>query len=187
MKRTGAIVTFLFLCAGGVAAWGAGVDLPYRFRANTVAVAAEVNANFDAVEAAIDDNDDRLSSLEADVFPLGRALQFLPQSDAAAELADIAALGYDAVLIQFSSGLAKAEEVCGWSQRWSDSDYLASADDPARLSALADHADRMLDLRNDARLRFDVGLGPFSEVLLADYCLLDADTIVEGFAAKAGL
>lgn len=40
------------------------VDIPNQFQANTPAVAAAVNANFDAVEAAVDDNAQRVAALE---------------------------------------------------------------------------------------------------------------------------
>ena len=45
------------------------VTIPNTFVANTPALAAEVNANFAAVEAAIDDNDARLDTLEAATGP----------------------------------------------------------------------------------------------------------------------
>lgn len=41
------------------------VDIPNQFSAGTRAVAAEVNANFDAVEVAVDDNAARIAALEA--------------------------------------------------------------------------------------------------------------------------
>jgi hypothetical protein len=41
------------------------VTIPNNFTAGTAAVAAEVNGNFSAVKSAVDDNDSRLSNLEA--------------------------------------------------------------------------------------------------------------------------
>jgi hypothetical protein len=40
------------------------VDIPNQFQAGTPAVAAEVNANFDAVEVAVDDNAQRIADVE---------------------------------------------------------------------------------------------------------------------------
>lgn len=41
------------------------VTIPHAFTAGSPAVAAEVNANFSAVEVAVDDNDTRIAALEA--------------------------------------------------------------------------------------------------------------------------
>lgn len=62
MKRKG----FLVLVMGsvsGVAALADEVDIPNEFTAGTPAVADEVNENFSAVELAIDDNAQQLTSL----------------------------------------------------------------------------------------------------------------------------
>ena len=48
-------------------AWAGSVTIPNSFVANTTAVANEVNANFDAVKVAVDDNDSRITALEATV------------------------------------------------------------------------------------------------------------------------
>lgn len=50
------------------------VDLPFAFEAGTPAVADEVNANFDALEVAVDDNDSRIGSLESAVPNTGRVV-----------------------------------------------------------------------------------------------------------------
>lgn len=42
-------------------------EIPNTFTAGTTAFAAEVNANFTAVKAAIDDNDSRITTNEADI------------------------------------------------------------------------------------------------------------------------
>lgn len=188
MKKSGPIAAFLLTTAAGVAAWGGGsVDVPHRFRADTVAVADEVNQNFDAVVEGIDGNGDRIAVVEAEVFSLGSALHFLPQSNAAMALAQIAESVYVLALNGFNSGLAEAEEVCRWSTLWKNSAYLSSSDDADQLDALVDHATRTAALRDTAYLRFDVGLIPIIEVRTAEHCALSADTVAEGFAAKTGL
>ena len=45
-------------------ATGGPVSVPNTFVANTTALAAEVNANFNAVETAINDNDTRITALQ---------------------------------------------------------------------------------------------------------------------------
>jgi len=44
--------------------WGAELTIPVTFVANQPAIAAEVNSNFSAVEASVDDNNTRLAALE---------------------------------------------------------------------------------------------------------------------------
>ena len=46
------------------------VSIPNSFTAGEPAVAAEVNANFDAVKTAVDDNDSRIAALEATIATL---------------------------------------------------------------------------------------------------------------------
>jgi hypothetical protein len=53
-----ALSTFTTLAAAGQ------LNTPNEFQAGTPALASEVNANFDAVESAVNDNDMRISSLE---------------------------------------------------------------------------------------------------------------------------
>lgn len=65
MKTIAQSMTIVFfitltLCLGP--AWAGNVTLPYTFTDGTPAVAAEVNANFIAVETAVDDNDTRISN-----------------------------------------------------------------------------------------------------------------------------
>ncbi len=54
---------FVLLLSSAPAAAGT-LTIPNTFSANTKAVAAEVNANFDAAKTAVDDNDSRIVALE---------------------------------------------------------------------------------------------------------------------------
>jgi hypothetical protein len=54
--------------------WAGNVTIPNNFTPGTKALAAEVNANFSAVETAVDDNDGRIAELEALVISLQSAL-----------------------------------------------------------------------------------------------------------------
>lgn len=59
---------FLFVCTlitAPTPALASDVTIPNTFQSGTPAVAAEVNANFTAVETAVDDNDSRIAALEA--------------------------------------------------------------------------------------------------------------------------
>lgn len=49
-------------------ALGSDVTIPNEFTAGTTAVASQVNANFDAVETAIDENDGRLDDITSTVY-----------------------------------------------------------------------------------------------------------------------
>jgi len=60
------------LAPGGASA--SGLAVPNAFTANTTAVAEEVNQNFDAVEAAVDDNDGRIIMLTGTVSQLSASL-----------------------------------------------------------------------------------------------------------------
>ena len=74
------------LCTGliSVSANAGDLTTPNVFSAGTPAVAADVNANFDAVEAAVDDNDARISGLEGDVSMGDATTFFLPDETPAA-------------------------------------------------------------------------------------------------------
>ena len=48
-------------------AYATGVTIPNSFSSGTTTSAAEMNANFDAVKAAVDDNDSRITTLEGSV------------------------------------------------------------------------------------------------------------------------
>jgi len=52
------------------AANASSLSIPNTFTANTPAVAAQVNANFDAIETSVDDNDSRLDSIETIITQL---------------------------------------------------------------------------------------------------------------------
>lgn len=61
-------ISFYFLALGVLlirSASAGDLTVPNTFTAGTPAVASEVNANFDAVETEVDDNDARISDLEA--------------------------------------------------------------------------------------------------------------------------
>ena len=51
------------------------VDIPNQFTAGSAAVAAEVNANFAAVEVAVDDNAQRVVALETGLGTAGLAVK----------------------------------------------------------------------------------------------------------------
>jgi len=60
----GLLITCFTICTIGTA-FADEVDIPNQFSAGTPAVAAQVNANFGAVESAVDDNAMRVVALEA--------------------------------------------------------------------------------------------------------------------------
>jgi hypothetical protein len=55
---------FLAVVVVATVALGSSLTLPFTFTAGTTARASDVNANFQAVKAAVDDNATRLSTLE---------------------------------------------------------------------------------------------------------------------------
>jgi hypothetical protein len=55
-----------------VPVWASDVRLPNTFEAGERARASEVNANFNAVKSAVDDNDERITELESRVGQTGR-------------------------------------------------------------------------------------------------------------------
>jgi len=67
------------ICAVGMIAissqtWASDLTIPNSFTAGSRAVAADVNANFGAVETAVDDNNSRLAAMEALVATLQASL-----------------------------------------------------------------------------------------------------------------
>ncbi len=60
-----------------IGANAANLTIPNTFVANTPAVAAEVNGNFGAVEAAVDDNNARIAALEATIASLQNTINSL--------------------------------------------------------------------------------------------------------------
>lgn len=55
---------FLAVAVVSVTAWASSLTLPNTFTAGTTAKASEVNANFAAVKAAVDDNNARITALQ---------------------------------------------------------------------------------------------------------------------------
>lgn len=64
MKTTQNILFCIALILTAAQSWASNVTIPNTFTSGTPAVASEVNANFSAVKAAVDDNDSRLSNVE---------------------------------------------------------------------------------------------------------------------------
>jgi hypothetical protein len=60
----------LSLAVVATVAFGSSVTLPFTFTAGTTARAADVNANFTAVKTAVDDNNTRITALQASVTAL---------------------------------------------------------------------------------------------------------------------
>ena len=72
MKR---ILVISFTIWTACMAFADEVDIPNQFSAGTPAIAAEVNANFDAVEIAVDDNAQRVVALETGLGAAGIAVR----------------------------------------------------------------------------------------------------------------
>lgn len=51
--------------------WSGSLTIPFSFTNGTVADATQVNSNFNAAKAAIDDNDSRVTAIESSVTPTG--------------------------------------------------------------------------------------------------------------------
>ena len=64
MKPYSLILTLIITSSS---AYATGVTIPNSFSSGTTTSAAEMNANFDAVKAAVDDNDSRVTTLESSV------------------------------------------------------------------------------------------------------------------------
>lgn len=88
------------------AATAAEVTIPNTFTAGTEARASEVNANFTAVKAAVDDNHDRISTLENDLSDATDEIDEVEGRVAAieAELAARAAGGEQVVAVDCGAG-----------------------------------------------------------------------------------
>ena len=68
MKKTLiSLSTAMLLASTGMPAFASSVTIPNTFTAGTPAVAAEVNANFDAVAASVNDNDSRVTTNAANI------------------------------------------------------------------------------------------------------------------------
>jgi hypothetical protein len=59
------ILLSLSLMLGAGATWAGDLTVPNTFTGGTQALAADVNANFDAVEAAVDDNNSRITTAQS--------------------------------------------------------------------------------------------------------------------------
>lgn len=75
------LTTSLLICLCCNSAYAAGLTIPKSFSANTPAVAADVNANFLATKAAVDDNNVRINTNSASIAALGGAVQVVRDSD----------------------------------------------------------------------------------------------------------
>ncbi len=97
------LTCFLFVCSLMAAmaptpASGSDITIPNTFQSGTPAVAAEVNANFTAVESAVDDNDSRIAALESAVSAL--------QATVASQASTIATLQNNLAAVQSSQVMA---------------------------------------------------------------------------------
>ncbi|MCF6317877.1 MAG: hypothetical protein L3J83_01140 [Proteobacteria bacterium] len=104
------IILMVFVSIGANAA---NLTIPNTFVANTPAVASEVNGNFGAVEAAVDDNDARIVSLEATIASLQARLSAVENNTVLeldgllgySELNGYPTAEFSAVNVQVNSGL----------------------------------------------------------------------------------
>lgn len=83
------IIIFMILLFNTIIVYGAELSIPNEFSAGEKAIAADVNANFDAVKTAVDDNNNRITtnavnisdngdnigSLQTDVIANGDAIE----------------------------------------------------------------------------------------------------------------
>ncbi|WP_419812461.1 hypothetical protein [Bacterioplanoides sp.] len=76
------LIFLSFIGSFMVSIQAAEVTIPNQFSAGTAAVAAEVNANFNAVEVAVDDNAVRVAQLETMVASLESAINTLQAENA---------------------------------------------------------------------------------------------------------
>jgi hypothetical protein len=77
------------LASASVTAWASSVTIPNSFTAGSTAVAADANANFDAVAASINDNDARITTSTGDIATNATAIT-TNTDDTATNTADIA-------------------------------------------------------------------------------------------------
>lgn len=69
MKKSD-LITALVLLSPSLALQASEVDIPHSFSAGTPAVAAEVNQNFSEVETAVDDNHQKIVTMQAEIDAL---------------------------------------------------------------------------------------------------------------------
>ena len=67
MRKIISTGTIVLLSLSSVSAWAGNLTVPNAFVSGTKAVAADVNANFDAVATAVNDNDTRIKTNAADI------------------------------------------------------------------------------------------------------------------------
>lgn len=183
------LILFVLLISINSVVWAGNVTIPYSFGSGTKAMASEVNANFNKIETEINDNVSRIVTLEAanSAFSLGEALLYLPESDAANTLKQKAKTVFDSTLMLFNNGFKDADTVCRWAKILLNSAYMASLDDTDRLAALDDYEIRMDEIHQRVLMMFQAGVVPIQDVQVAEYYLLSAQTLVEGFKAKIDL
>ena len=167
------------------------VTIPHTFQSGSKAMASHVNANFKALETSVNDNNSRITGLEGErsftVFTLGEALSFLAESEGIADdILGKAQESYDSSLARYHVGTDGIDDIFRWSNSWLDIAYLRASDDAGRLIALEDHFQRMDALHTAVQASYEVGLVSISDTLRADYHLLLADALVEGFKVKTG-
>lgn len=185
-------IVLMLTCNVGPSSAGS-VITPNTFISGTTAKASEVNANFTVLETEVNDNDIRIADLEwvrsHNVFALGEALQFLPgPSTTIQALLAQAEQIFDITTTQYRNGaFSRVDEMCQWSTRWQDLAYLAASDDAGRLAALEEHFRRMDRLSQIADVRFRNGAVTEVDPLTAQYYVVFADALVEGYKAKTGL
>lgn len=116
MKR---LLVLLFICLNATAAFASDVTIPNDFVGGTTASAAEVDANFSAVETAVDDNDARLDVLGAMDIIVSSEIDTLAEINAISTDADAlldSALGitvqaYDADLADLADGSLSGSKI----------------------------------------------------------------------------
>ena len=122
-KLTAFIGAFALLTFTHVPSWAGDLTIPHDFVSGTPAVAGEVNANFDAVETAVDDNDARITTNEADITT--------NKADIATNKGDIATNKGDITNLKTGLGANAATVNCGTD---TIGDVLAAATPGGRLT-----------------------------------------------------
>jgi len=89
--------TIALLILGSTAGWAGNLSVPNTFVSGTKAVAADVNANFDAVATEVNDNDTRITTNAADIATNASAIA--TKANAADVTANAAAINANATAI----------------------------------------------------------------------------------------
>ena len=103
-KSVIAVGTIALFSLGNVSAWAGNLTVPNVFVSGTKAVAADVNANFNAVETAVNDNDTRITQNTADVT--ANTAEIGTKADAATVTANTAAIGTKADIATVTANTA---------------------------------------------------------------------------------